>query len=550
MRRNQRKILHNNDEGVNMADSTTPTSDRKRLHITPFNQDLLDRFIPPSLRPSASGVSFHTVQTALERGFGYVELPRMEADKLRKKFNGSTLKGSKVRIEDAKPEKKRKVEVEENEDARKARKKAKRVKRKREEGVLSGHELEEGRHVKRGWKDEGADKKNSKKAKTSDDGGKETLKGKKMLFKTSIPPNAVPVETKAKRKAKDKKEKSGKDGTDGKEKQKAVVQEFSKTQKPIISTADTPNGKGTLRYEDGKGWVDESGAVVEAAPVSKRPRRAKPVSLSEDSAKVMSTPPAVSAVHVPASGTPLDDVSGFSEESSLVESSEDVSSDEDSEGNGTQLSVIPTTQNDPAETPEPPSNVEDEAKTPEQAREVHPLEALFKRPAASRSDSASKAKKPSPIDTSFNFFAPGEAADNENGDAEVQPAYPPQTPHTKQDLEWRGMRSAAPTPDTAAIGRKFSFPFARAGGDADIDEDEEDEDEEVNGNLNGVDEDMPDANSVPVAGGKEGEKEESEFRKWFYEHRGDLNRGWKKRRREERKHKRQRENRRLSRRVV
>ena len=48
----------------------------------------------------------------------------------------------------------------------------------------------------------------------------------------------------------------------------------------------------------------------------------------------------------------------------------------------------------------------------------------------------------------------------------------------------------------------------------------------------------------------EGKREESEFRKWFYENRGDLNRAWKKRRREEKKILRQRENRRLSRRIA
>jgi hypothetical protein len=45
-------------------------------------------------------------------------------------------------------------------------------------------------------------------------------------------------------------------------------------------------------------------------------------------------------------------------------------------------------------------------------------------------------------------------------------------------------------------------------------------------------------------------KDESEFRKWFYEHRGENNRAWKKKRKEAKKQQRQRENRRLTRRVV
>src|ERR1700761_4372335 len=129
-----------------------PEEDRVRLHITPFNPEVVDKIIAPSIRPLASNISFHSLQTFPERGFGYVELPVMEAQKLKKKLNGSTLRGTKVRIEDAKPEKKRRGEGdEEAEREQKARKTSKKEKKKREDGVIPGHELEEGRHVKRGW---------------------------------------------------------------------------------------------------------------------------------------------------------------------------------------------------------------------------------------------------------------------------------------------------------------------------------------------------------------------------------------------------------------
>ena len=72
------------------------TDDRVRLHITPFNESLVDRYIPASLKDQASNISFHTVETAPERGFGYVDLPAVEAQKLKKKLNGMTLKGTKV----------------------------------------------------------------------------------------------------------------------------------------------------------------------------------------------------------------------------------------------------------------------------------------------------------------------------------------------------------------------------------------------------------------------------------------------------------------------
>ena len=92
--------------------------DRVRLHITPFNADLLDRFVRPSIRPLVGNVSYRSVQTQPERGFGYVEMPKPEAEKLKQKFNGTTLKGTKVRIEEAKPEKKRKAEPDETEEER------------------------------------------------------------------------------------------------------------------------------------------------------------------------------------------------------------------------------------------------------------------------------------------------------------------------------------------------------------------------------------------------------------------------------------------------
>ena len=117
------------------------------------------------------------------------------------------------------------------------------------------------------------------------------------------------------------------------------------------------------------------------------------------------------------------------------------------------------------------------------------------------------------------------------------PQYP-STPYTRT----RDIRSAAPTPDTAAIGRKFSFSFAKHFDEEDIEEEAYDEEE---GWQNANQEPL----GVREVEGKEGE-EETEFAKWFWENRGDSNRAWKKRRRDVMKQKRQRENRRVSRRVV
>jgi hypothetical protein len=110
------------------------------------------------------------------------------------------------------------------------------------------------------------------------------------------------------------------------------------------------------------------------------------------------------------------------------------------------------------------------------------------------------------------------------------------TPFTRQDLELRGVRSAAPTPDTAHPSRRFT-PWEREndkGGHDDeepADEDsEEDEDE------------LASTNSVTAPGDEGDEKPASDFQKWFWENRGDLNRSWKKRRKTAGKEKRYREN--------
>ncbi|MBE7181796.1 MAG: hypothetical protein INR71_11430 [Terriglobus roseus] len=207
--------------------------------------------------------------------------------------------------------------------------------------------------------------------------------------------------------------------------------------------------------------------------------------------------------------------------------------------------------------------------------EVHPLEALFKRAApqeAAKGSSLSpkSPRKPPPIDTSkaaFSFFDADAALDEaqENGDGEAAAGaqgrpnltLPPMTPVTKRDFHMRGLRSAAPEPDTATHERHFDFGAALdriregkegsedgiSGGQSssnstsDVESDDDDEEEHDNGNDHG--------------GEVNGEsKQESEWRKWFYEHRGENNRAWRQKRREAMKLKRQRENRRLARKII
>ncbi|KAL9036953.1 MAG: hypothetical protein Q9214_005909, partial [Letrouitia sp. 1 TL-2023] len=159
------------------------------------------------------------------------------------------------------------------------------------------------------------------------------------------------------------------------------------------------------------------------------------------------------------------------------------------------------------------------------SKELHPLEALFKRPTNAASQTP---KKPSlEVRTSFNFFEP-DADESSNTKLVI-----PQTPFTQQDYQRRRMRSAAPTPDTAAPGRATFGHVWSQGSDVPEEEDEYGEP--------GTDTPLESKNIK-----KEEEKQESEFQKWFWEHRGENNRAWKRRRREAAKEKRQRDNKKRS----
>ena len=485
------------------------STDHIRLYITPFNQPLLNKIIPTSLQSQVSHLSFHGVETFPEHGFGYVNLPVMEAQKLKKRLNGSTLKGAKVRIEDARPEKIRQSPEVDDSIEHKTRKQARRDSRDKEERVLHGHELEEGRHVKRGWSEKASEKR-AKTNEQNDDSRAESIEGKKLRFKTKLRTNMAPPELKSKHsKAKMK------DGKEKKSKKSTVVEEFSNTTK--LNAGGKASGKRSAAFVDGKGWLDEDGKVVEPEPPSKRRRGKHPVGPEEQSESI----PVEKFGKEDSRQKYGSATDKFNARESLSRS-EDTTSDEDQQ----------KSEKEAAETSESPNEIlirkqnlaEKDTSKPD--RDVHPLEALFKRPGGD------KPKIPAPINTSFSFFDMAEADSREKKDAGL----PPQTPHTKRDLEWRSIRSAAPTPDTAAIGKRFNFTPHRR-------EEEEDGARENNPSPSPVE-------GVDPVGSEQDKQEESGFRKWFYDNRGDLNRSWKKRRREERKLERQRESRRLSRKLA
>lgn len=367
-----------------------------------------------------------------------------------------------------------------------------------------------------------------------------------MRFKTSVPPNAMPLEDddkKSKSKEKKAKREEAKDGDRKSRKTPKVVEEFAKKKHMIISSE--PNSMGTSEYVEGKGWVDENGEIIEAEPPAVKRQRAKEraLQLMEETRHAEEERRAAEAMDVDVQedaesvAQDLSDVEAAGEDE--VDSASATSEGDDSEDDEmAEDTVIPNGQSQEQDPSAPTGKLA--TPVPEAAREVHPLEALYKRaPNAAVEDGAKH--NLAPINTSFSFFNPEDVEDDEDQLASV-PAPVPQTPHTKQDLEWRALRSAAPTPDTAGLGKRFRFAMDGA---------ERNEDDESDDDM---DEDMLD-NATAVAGAvrdaAEGEaKEESEFRKWFYEHRGENNRAWKKKRKEAKKQQRQRENRKLSRRVV
>ncbi|KAF2843257.1 hypothetical protein M501DRAFT_1021618 [Patellaria atrata CBS 101060] len=524
------------------SNPNTPSTARVRVHITPFNPSLQKYFLPPNVLPLASNISFHTVQTFPEKGYGYVELPVTEVQKMKKKLNGSILKGSKVRIEEAKPEKRKAgddgVDGEETAGASKKARKAKPAK-----DALPGYELPEGRQVKRGWTDPKAHssrEKESKSKKSSSTPSRYT-RGPELLFRTDLPPNKLAdvVDATKSSKSKDKSK-----NLNSKKESQLIVHEFSKTTKHASFLKENQrinDSKTTFEHVEGKGWMDKDGNIVEAEDDQRRRSKRKlrvenqtqeeqkPIKVIEGKVKpIFKTNGTVnkesdrSRLTAEVKSDETEDVlDASSDDSSSVVSSSDSSDNSSSAGSPDEVSSASEDEN---------------AGDGTIQKEVHPLEALFKRP------KLPGAGRPAPINTAFNFF------EHEATDPDIT-ENAPHTPFTRQDLHIRGLRSAAPTPDTAAIGGKFAIPWRYGGDDDQIDEEDEEDDSF-----------QPDANATPL--GKRQQKQEvdnddvengeeqSEFAKYFWEKRGDLNRKWKKRKRETEKAKRQRENRRIGKRIV
>ncbi|KAF7913838.1 uncharacterized protein EAF01_000244 [Botrytis porri] len=616
------------------------TSEYTRLHITPLNPNLLTTIIPPSILPNAKNISYHTLETFQDRPYGFVDLPIMDAEKLKKKLHGSILKGSKIRIETARPAKDL-SSVNEPEPAPKRQREKKETSKKRKRGEETIPAVVIGdRKVKRGWTTTPTD---LVKAKRESKELKNVVKSKyttneECLFKTILPPN-VAAHTKATSGEKSSRRSKKGRGT--------VVHEFAKSTKYatfLRSSNEGTKSKPAVEFVDGKGWVDEDGNVIEEvvkrvrksqkppkveelAPekamgkdsgsgsdqdkssgedsssdesdfeerAMKKVRQAaevesgsssdsessadedeyiKPQSKSED---IVMTEAVKEALEVPTEAEkPSDTESSSAEEVEHInpiqpevskaeaESEDDASSSgsdkssdsESSDSSGSdsededKSSIAASPENRSTSTPStmpPPTSPETKTARPQSSSglsitipspivhstpiptQVHPLEALYKR-SKPNPNSNSDEPKPETKSTSFSFFG----ADDEDSDIGEEPNQIPLTPFTQRDFESRGLRSSAPTPDTAYANKRFVWP---GGKDNDDDNDEGNSPtpkDSVSGKI--------------IFKEKESEEApESDFQKWFYEHRGENTRGWKKRRKAVAKEQRHRENKKRSR---
>lgn len=534
-----------------------PMLDLQRLYVSPLDPELLPIVLSGCLRESARNISYHTLLTFPEKRYGYLELPILEADRLKRKLHGSILKGVRMKVEKARPERAGKRPKEGNEgDTREAEKprKVKKPSTTDADGVLPGVELPGERKVKRGWTEPGA-KEGKKSTKRRHLGKEETARkasvhtnGPECLFKTKVPLNAsanMPQDNPEAGKSKKRKR--------GQSERNIVVHEFEKTTEHANFLRNEPRSKDTQHassYVEGKGWLDEDGNIVEAEPRSRSTRSSganmassigRLVSARNTSAEQRAKRKVGRATQPETNGKQVNDEddetsssgtsdSGSEEETTLQDrellpynqvnkalannegEGREQSGGSEVEVNTHQVRALSISRSSPT----PPS---------EPTKEVHPLEALFKRPQTAASHTP---RKPSlEVKTAFSFFEPDVDQAN-NASMAI-----PQTPFTQQDFQERRLRSAAPTPDTAAPSKiTFGRVWSWESGPRDSASDDEEGDDRSTP--------LPSSNANDVEAN--GEAKESEFATWFYEHRGETNRAWKRRRREAAKEKRQKEN--------
>lgn len=560
------------DAGIAEIPPAAPTEQLPtRLHITPLNEGLLKVILPTKELQASADPIYNRISTFPENDYGFVTVPAATAQAIKKKYHGAYLRGSKMRVEEARPEKKRKREAEAGVSGtvEKASRRREKKRSKLEEGVLPAVELPEGRHVKRGWTGDTMDKKHSKHEK----GAKGSSSGDKghVVFRTK-PPASSAKSKPAAGEADAKKPKAT-------SKASSSIRESERTEhfpSFIKNKAASADSKSAIVFEEGRGWTDESGNLVEAVSSRKSHRKQADVEDGKTEAPLPSeerksgSSTSITAAEDDASSDQSSELSPSSA-SSVYE--DEILNEDETESQASK--ARPTTEQSPVDTtkspavgareplhePSPASEQHIASEPPPEhsishaspiasPKPVHPLEALFKRPAApTTADPRTKRRPPpAPINTAFSFgFQTDDPNDEDAAEDDIvdsSTTAPPQTPFTRQDRFERGIRSAAPTPDTAAIGRRFSW---RAFGGRDDDDDDAEGPGEAPADADDAepraDRDADGLESQAGAGQQE-KPEQNEITRIFYEKRGELNKAYKGAKRKARKEQRQAENRR------
>jgi len=462
----------------------------------------------------------------------YLDLPAEEAQKLRQKFNNTILRGKKMRVEEARADSKKKRRAEEavggEADATPASLQ-KSKKPRPEQGVLHGVELPQGRHVKRGWTQEAQDKHKNKRSYST------KSEKSQMLFRVALPPNVA-----SKLDSKERKQKKPTKTSPT----TLEVKEYTKTTKHptfLRSSAAKREGNGPLSFVDGKGWVDTLGAVIE--PVSTKREKSIRSSISAMNSKPNPKSAMIavgeSVVHSEPHDSSSDSESEVSSDSGSDISSSSASTSSDEDASSSKRTPITGAQHDaphvpspnvstlPAAAPTNPLELTREHPDVKQQKEIHPLEALYKRPKNDPSAPRPLTEpETAPIKTVFNFFETEENEAPHEKDSNDAEFAVPQTPFAKRDQESRSMRSAAPTPDTAAPKGRFRAPWSAA---------EDEEGDDLGGESTMIasspvkgDAHQPDGQVRPLTA----------FEQQFWKEQGDYNRSWKARRREAQKEQR------------
>ena len=533
-------------------------SEYLRLYISPFSKELFPIILGSSVEFSDLCASFHRIETFPERSYGFVDLPVMEASRVKKKLNGTLLKGQKVKVEDARKDSRKDLytnpdrdEVD-NVESHRASKQEK--KRNKGNELLPGYELPTTRRVRRGWTEPaGGVKEKSANNKVSSSKEKKARKrsqvsthsdGPECLFQTKVQSTEHGLHhgenTTGKR-----------DGNS-----KTVVHEFEKNVKhpSFVKDDSIPhNRKRTGEFDEEKGWVDEAGTLLEHSKKTRRVERSSRLRYPE-------MPSLRKGLHISHGSGQRKTKKGGKAKSKQPDAVAQPARRADKSGSD-ESETSPTTPQTPEGGTPPPASAPSDLPSLEvtqsspTATAPHPLETLFKKPKPPTSDPNSSDKPNLEVKIPFNFFGEDETIEKSmetpglprvrKGRASALPNLSiPVTPYTQRDMQWRSQRSAAPTPDTAAPGKSgFGDMWSRLHDDRE--DDIEEEDEEENSGDDGPGEEVEEEGSreqgTADSHGSEGQKE---FSKWFWEHRGENNRAWKRRRREAAKEQRQKENRR------